>query len=60
MKMNKEKIDATVEFYTRYLQFVKTVNDDVHHAAVMYAGRLKTDESDDNNVNPQDVGNNKM
>ncbi len=54
--MNKEKIDATVEFYTRYLQFVKTVNDDVHHAAVMYAGRLKIDESDDNNVNPQDVG----
>jgi|TARA_R100000081_G_scaffold39170_2_gene18152 hypothetical protein len=60
MKMNKEKIDATVEFYTRYLQFVKTVNDDVHHAAVMYAGRLKTDESNDNNVNTQDVGNNKM
>ena len=60
MKMNKEKIDATVEFYTRYLQFVKTVNDDVHHAAVMYAGRLKTDESGDNNVNTQDVGNNKM
>ena len=56
MKMNKEKIDATVEFYTRYLQFVKTVNDDVHHAAVMYAGRLKTDESGDNNVNTQDVG----
>ena len=54
--MNKEKIDATVEFYTRYLQFVKTVNDDVHHAAVMYAGRLKTDESGDNNVNTQDVG----
>ncbi len=60
MKMSKAQVDATIDFYVRYMQFVKTVNDDLHHSAVMYAGRLKTDESEGNNVNPQDVGNNKM
>ena len=55
--MSKAQVDATIDFYVRYMQFVKTVNGDLHHSAVMYAGRLKTDESEDNNVNPQDVGN---
>tara|TARA_R100000231_G_C5268214_1_gene147826 strand:+ start:217 stop:399 length:183 start_codon:yes stop_codon:yes gene_type:complete len=55
MKMSRAKVDATIDFYVRYMQFVKTLNDDLHHAAVMYAGRLKADESDDVNVNAQDV-----
>lgn len=35
--MDKHKIEQTVEFYTRYLEFVKTIDDNMHHAAVMYA-----------------------
>jgi len=62
--MDKQKIEQTVEFFTRYLEFVKTVDDNMHHAAVMYAtvnsDRIETDESPGENVNPQDVGNNKM
>jgi len=57
--MNKQKMEQTVEFYTRYLEFVKTVDANMHHAAVMYAvvnsNRIETDESDDVNVNAQDV-----
>ena len=57
--MNKQKMEQTVEFYTRYLEFVKTVDDNLHHSAVMYAvvnsNRIETDESDDVNVNAQDV-----
>jgi len=52
-------MEQTVEFYTRYLEFVKTCDDNMHHAAVMYAvvhsDRIETDESDDVNVNAQDV-----
>ncbi len=55
MKLSKTQVDTTINFYVRYMQFVKTLNDDLHRAAVLYAGQIKADESDDANVNAQDV-----